>query len=288
MWPRRGRPHVLVAAALSGALLLPPDCGAQRIHDHTVPLQDAGAPKLHDDQSGPSAGGSFLASALLPGAGQYRLGAGRWVVYAGVEVWAWLSYVERLERSSRLEDRYRNLAWSVARRISSGSRREREFEYYEAMSQHRESGAFDADPSAAGLQPESDPSTYNGSVWELARAIFIPADTAEATPGETDAALAYYRENAIEPAFAWSWRGSPLEQQVFDQLIRRSDEMARASTTMLGIVLANHVISAIDALLTARLRDDGDAGRAPQVRFLPYLRHERSAGPALELVLPVF
>mgnify|MGYP006200225665 CR=1 FL=1 len=51
----------------------------------------------------PSAGGSFLASALLPGAGQYRLGAGRWVAYVGVETWAWLTWADARGEANELE-----------------------------------------------------------------------------------------------------------------------------------------------------------------------------------------
>lgn len=263
----------------------PASLAAQRL----VVLEPAGTGDAAAPASPASAGGAFLWSTLIPGAGQYRLGAGRWVAYAGVEAWAWLSYLERRDRAERLEGRYRDLAWSVARRIGSGERREREFEYYEAMSQYRESGAYDADPSAAGLQPEADSTTYNGSVWTLARAIFIPSggDTLGAAPSAEAAALAYYRDNAIEPAFSWSWRGNPLEHEVFAGLIRRSDEVARAATTALGIVLANHVVSAIDALVTARLQGDDARESRPSVRMMPYLPHAREAGPALQIVLPI-
>ena len=231
----------------------------------------------------------FVASALLPGAGQYRLGANRWVAYAGVEVWAWLSYLDRTRSADRLEDRYRDLAWSVARRIGSGPRRDREFEYYEAMSQFAESGAFDADPTLDGVQPETDSSTFNGSIWQLAQDIFLPADTIAPGPAEQEAAEAFYRENAIEPAFAWSWSGNPAQQQVFRDLIRRSDEVARDARTVLGIVLVNHLVSAVDALVSARLEGGGGEAPAqsrPRLRLLPYLPHARAAGPALHLSIP--
>lgn len=218
--------------------------------------------------------GAFLASALVPGAGQYRLGAGRWVAYLGVETWAWINWADSRAEADELGAEYRDLGWAVARRISVGERSEREFEYYEAMSQFVESGSFDADPGAPGLQPEEDAATFNGSVWALARAIFYPAGGDSLPPSDQEhaAAVAYYEGNAIEPRFSWSWGSNRLEQEHFRTLIRRSDEAARASTTLLGVILVNHVVSAIDAWITARLRA---AGREPPVR----LRNETMNGP---------
>lgn len=237
---------------------------------------------------GPSPAGAFLASALVPGAGQYRLDAGRWVAYFGVELWAWLTYIDARSEVSDLESQYRDLAWAVARRISVGARADREFEYYEAMSSVGESGSFDADPALAGVQPEEDTATFNGKVWLLARAIFLPAGRDSIPPSvqEQEAALDYYERNAIEPAFAWSWGGNQLEHEHFRTLIRRSDEAARAGTTILGVILVNHVVSAVDALITARLRG---AGHEPPLR----LRSETIGGPfgpssylVVEIALP--
>jgi hypothetical protein len=47
---------------------------------------------------------------------------------------------------------------------------------------------------------------------------------------------------------------------VYEDLIQQSDENLRNSTTILGVILANHVVSAVDALISARLRiPDPDA-----------------------------
>lgn len=233
----------------------------------------------------PSAAGAFLASALVPGSGQYRLGAGRWVAYLGVEAWAWINWMDTRGEADALGAEYRDLAWSVARRISVGRRSDREFEYYEAMSNYVESGSYDADPALGGLQPEEDVSTFNGSVWHLARAIFYSAggDTIPPSEQERAAALEYYERNAIEPPYAWSWGSNRLEHEHFRTLIRRSDEAARASTTILGVILVNHVVSAVDALLTARLRgDDGE----PPVRLRGQTLHG-PYGPASFLVLEI-
>lgn len=196
---------------------------------------------------------TLAASALLPGAGQYLEGRERWVPYVVLEVWGWLTYLDRRADGRGAERRYKDLAWSVARRISVGERRDTAFEYYEALEKYETSGAFDADPQVDGVQPESDPTTFNGNIWQLARSIFLPGG-ASVSPGspEYEVALGYYQRNAIPPSFAWAWGGSHLEQQVYSELIRESDDGYRSATLVLGAIVANHIVSAIDALVIAR------------------------------------
>ena len=277
---RRSRLVLLLAAA---SLLLVTPAGAQRIEK--IEPEDARVRHERDRRATPSVAGAFLASALVPGAGQYRLGAGRWVAYAGVEAWAWINWADSRAETEALGAEYRDLAWAVARRISVGNRSDREFEYYEAMSQYVESGSFDADPALMGIQPEEDTTTFNGGIWQLARAIFYPAggDSLPASEQERAAALEYYQENAIEPRYAWSWGSNRLEHEHFRTLIRQSDEAARAGTTILGVILVNHVVSAIDALITARAHS---AGREPPLRLRGETLRGR-AGPASFLVLEI-
>lgn len=214
-------------------------------------------------EEGPAPGAAFLASALVPGAGQWRLGDDRWLPYLLVEAWGWVTYLTNRAGAGRYRDDYRDLAWAVARRISVGERRDTVFEYYETLMHWQTSGAFDVDPRTAGIQPETDLSTYNGDVWRLARSLLIPGG-ASAPPGspEYQRALDYYLEHAIPDGYAWAWGPNGLEQQRFRELIRSSDEAARAATLRLGIVLANHVVSAVDALVLARVREGrgGDGG----------------------------
>ncbi|MGH7507648.1 MAG: hypothetical protein ACRELX_18495, partial [Longimicrobiales bacterium] len=198
------------------------------------------APRVRDA----TPGAAFLASAILPGAGQYLLDADRWVPYVALELWGWVSYIQRRNEAHDLEGRYRDLAWSVARRVSVGPRRDSVFEYYETMGHFSESGALDVDPGAAGIQPERDATTFNGDLWMLARALFIPGGL-PLPPDNPDyqRALAYYQTHAIPPSFSWAWGDSNLEQQVFAGLIRESDDAFRDATRMLGIILANHALS---------------------------------------------
>jgi hypothetical protein len=198
---------------------------------------------------------AFAASALLPGAGQYMLEADRWVPFLALEVWGWLSWLDRHRSANDLAQQYRDLAWAAGRRNSIGERRDSTFEYYEAMSHFLASGLFDFDQRAAGVQPELDASTFNGEQWRLAKSIFFtggvefPVGSAQYTN-----ALNLYLARAIPPSFAWAWGASNLELQTFRELIRKSDEAHRDATQILGAILVNHVVSAVDALVLARMR----------------------------------
>jgi hypothetical protein len=104
--------------------------------------------------------------------------------------------------------------------------------------------------------PEPDPGTYNGSVWLLARRTFWenPAVPPNPTSPEYQRALQFYQARAVGPGYLWSWRGASLEHDVFRQAIRRSDSAFRRAQSQIGLLLANHVISAVDALISSRLR----------------------------------
>ena len=221
---------------------------------------------------------AFFASAIVPGAGQFLQEEDRWVPYIVAETWAWVTYFTHRSRHRDFEQAYRDLAWAVARRVSVGARRDTVFEYYETLSDPRwqNSGAFDADPRTPGIQPEPDLSTFNGDVWRLARAINIPGGGTP-IPGRPEyvRAIQYYADHAIPPAYAWAWGPFGLEQQRFRELIRESDDAARAGTLRLGIILANHLVSAIDALIVARLRDDAGGDGALSVHLTSHI--DRSA-----------
>ena len=211
---------------------------------------------------------AFLASLAVPGAGQYMMGQSRWVPYVLVESFGWLRFGERRSRAGRLADRYRDLAWTAARQMSGGARRDTSFAYYELLTKAMRSGRYDADPAAGGIQPEEDLTTYNGEQWRLARALFVPLGS-PGTPGtmEYASALLYYEIHAIPDSYAFAW-ASAEDQAQFADLIEDSDDAYSASTIALGLILANHLTSSIDALITARLRRAGhdvrfESGIAP-------------------------
>ena len=216
----------------------------------------------------PTPGRAFLLSAVIPGAGQKRLGQHRWVAYVATEVWAWIQYSGRRREGMRLQERYRDLAWLVARRVSTGPRVDGNFEYYEAMTKYQASGAYDTNPDEGGLQPEEDPETFNGSIWALAREIFFlddPATPIDVNSDHYQDALRYYSSRAYAPNRAWNWSDNTLQQAEFSELIRLSDENLRRGTTMVGVIIANHILSSVDALVSSRLLQE--AGREPLIEL---------------------
>lgn len=200
-------------------------------------------------------GGAFAASLVLPGAGQAALGLRRWVVYGVLEAALWTVHLEAAADVRRLSTAYRDLSWEAAR-LPTGpdQRREGSWSYYETLGQYLTSGAYDRDPDTPGLQPEVDIGTYNGVVWELARGIFLPGGVADPSSPAYGDALDYYRDRAAGPDFLWNWSGRLDDLDRYNALIRDADAEARVRSTALGLVLANHIVSAVDALVVARLR----------------------------------
>jgi hypothetical protein len=190
----------------------------------------------------------------LPGAGQHALGQDRKWVYLALEVVGWAFWVERRASARDHRDRYRDFAWEQGR-IQTGARVDGDFDYYERLTKWLRSGAFDADPGSAGVQPEADPGTYNGSVWSLASDIYLPpGQSVPETDPAYQSALAYYQQRAYATALLWDWTGVPRGQQELARLISASDSRFGQATTILGAVIANHLVSAADAYLTARGR----------------------------------
>ena len=200
---------------------------------------------------------ALLYSGVLPGWGQRRLDRGRWWGFLAVEVVGWGLLFDRQRTGHDFRTRYRDLAWFVARRGTLGERMDGDFEYYEALGKYRASGAFDADPYMGGVQPETDTTTFNGAIWSLANEIFlVPGEQGPLGPGspEYEHAMEYYASRSIGPEFQWDWNGDEVSRAEYDRLIQRSDAALRQVTTVVGVILANHLAAAFDAFITARLR----------------------------------
>jgi hypothetical protein len=206
-----------------------------------------------------------LASLLLPGSGQLLAHQDRGAVYLAAEVYLVSRFLQLDHEATSEARRFQNLAFDVARRSYGPTRRDTIFEYYEQMERFPESGRYDADPGAA-FAPESDLRTYNGSVWLLARRTYwedpnVPPDPTSPTYWK---ALQFYQARAVGPNFQWSWHDHSLEHEVFRDYIKRSDNAFRRAQNQIGLLLANHVLSAVDALISARL--SAAAGRAAQIQ----------------------
>jgi hypothetical protein len=204
-------------------------------------------------------------SAVVPGWGQFDLGQTRGWAYLAVEAAVWTGW--GLSRHAGGEDRdaYRALAWREARG-GPEPRVDGDFDYYERLGRWTRSGAWDVDPGQDGVQPETDPASFNGDAWGLAVAIFDVGP--DAGPGDPayDAALDYYRERAYSDGFLWDWTGLEAAQAEYRSLIDQSDRHFRQATLILGGAFLNRLVSAADAYLTQV------AGRPASVRFLPLRR----------------
>lgn len=202
---------------------------------------------------------SVLASAIVPGTGQALLDQDRVVAYLAVEAYAWVRYAADVREGRRARTTYRNLASEVARRPFSTTRPIGDFEYYERMEKFTASGAFDAIPGG-DLDPEVDTTTANGAIWMLARQTYWTTPDAPRTPDEYQFALTFYRERAVPADYQWSWGNARLEYAEFRRTIRRSNNAYRTSLQDLGLVIANHALSTVDAFITIRLRRHAEAG----------------------------
>lgn len=195
-----------------------------------------------------------VGSLLLPGLGQAVLRQDRFVAYLALEAWSVLEFANQRMEARRQQDRYRALARDVARSLYGPSYPIGPWAYYEAMEKYLESGVFDRVPGG-DVDPEIDESTYNGDMWRIARETFW-TDPAVAPPVSSDRyryAVNFYLNRAIRPEFRWSWRGAQLEQDLYVRTIRRNNTAYRQARAALGTVIANHLLSAVDAFVTLRI-----------------------------------
>src|SRR5206468_3301910 len=82
------------------------------------------------------------ASLLLPGAGQFLAREERGAIYVAAEVYS-VARIIQLSRAGRREgERFRALAFTVARRGFSPTRRDTVFEYFETMQRFVASGQY--------------------------------------------------------------------------------------------------------------------------------------------------
>jgi hypothetical protein len=198
-----------------------------------------------------------ISSEIIAGSGELMAGEERGAVYLAVEIFLIVQFLATNGEGVSERDRYLDLAFSVARAPFAPARRDTTFEYFEQMERFIESGPFDSDPGPT-LVPPTDETTYNGSIWKLARETFLEdPGIPDTTSLEYQRALEFYSSRAIGPNFQWSWRDAGLELDLYQQSIQRSDDAFRSSTQYLGLLLANHLISAVDALASYRLSQNG-------------------------------
>jgi hypothetical protein len=204
-----------------------------------------------------------IASAVLPGSGQAVTRQTRAAGYLALELYTWVQYREARNDARRARSEYRRIAREEARKPCLGRCPDGDWDYYELLekTQYVSSGRFDAIPGGP-LDPETADSTYNGSIWNLARELYFGSRTM-VQPGDPAyrRALDYYRSRAYGPEFAWSWRDAQGQQGVYRQAVVQWNRGNRAASTALSVALANRVFSLVDAYVTLRVQ--GGAGTQP-------------------------
>lgn len=204
-----------------------------------------------------------VASLLLPGLGQAVLNQDRFVAYLAVEAWAVLEFANQKTEARRQQAVYRDLARDVARSLYGPTPPVGTWAYYESMEHFVESGVFDRLPGGE-VDPELDADTHNGAIWLLARQTFWtdPSAPPLASSDQYRHAINFYLDRAIRPEYRWSWRNAQLEQDLYVRTIRRSNTSYREARQVLGVIIANHLLSSVDAFVTLRVEGlSGGNGR---------------------------
>jgi hypothetical protein len=242
---------------------------------YRVPSVLAREPGLQEADPLSSAWWTPLASAVLPGSGQLVMRQRRGVPYLAAEAFLILQYFSVRDDAREFRNEYQRLA-EVARSFFTNQFPAGDFEYYERMEQFVESGGYDLDRNGT-FQPEVDTLTFNGFTWRLARRTYWEDPDVEPAR-DSDAylrAVEFYEERAVRDEFRWSWQNAQLEQDLFRQTIQRSNSAFRRTSQYLGVLIANHALSAIDAFVMLRLSRASGRGEyriEGQVPWAPFGR----------------
>ena len=130
-------------------------------------------------------------------------------------------------------------------------------EYYEDMIKWPSSGDFDNDPTISGVQPETDPRTYNGHQWEIAKinnysgtfgGLPVPVNEAE-----EQAAMQAYLEAVYPMEYNWDWTGLDSQYDEYHHWFYHSEDAYRKRSTFKTLLVANHLVSGIDMLIQWRI-----------------------------------
>lgn len=212
-----------------------------------------------------------VASLLVPGLGQALLRQDRFIAYVAMEAWGVLEFSNQRQEARRQQGQYQALAQNVARALYGPSWPLGTWAYYESMEHYLESGVFDRIPGG-DVDPENNEDTYNGAMWLLARTTYWsdPTVAPSVSSAEYRRAVNFYLDRAVRPEYRWSWRSAQLEQDLYVRTIRRSNTAFRQARMALGALLANHMLSSIDAFVT--LRVEGLEGGGSRIRAALPLR----------------
>lgn len=222
-----------LALALACAFGFPPAAGAQRA--------DALRSGVRHRIPAPLAP---VASAMVPGVGQFIQDRDRSVIYVAVEALAWWKYSKDSRERSRQVNAYKDLARRVARAHFSPNGADADWTYYEMMRDYLESGNFSR--SDLTLVPETDVTTFNGYTWH------VITGTVDTIANKAEA-LQLYAQRAYGPELQWSWRNGQLQWDLFKRTTEKRNDAARSAQRDLAVIALNHLLSMVDAFASFRL-----------------------------------
>lgn len=196
-----------------------------------------------------------IASAIIPGSGQALMHQKRSVLYLALEAAGLAYYVSQNREGNRDRREYRSISRNAARAQLSPNGPEGTWDYYERMEKYVASGSYDR-VSGGDVDPETDPDTFNGAMWLLARQTYWrdPDVTPSTQSVEYRSAISFYIARAVTPEFLWSWTNAPEAFQKYRSAIAGSNNAFRNAEQTLSLILANHFLSAIDAYASVRMQ----------------------------------
>jgi hypothetical protein len=238
--------------------------------------------------------------ALVPGLPQYLEGQWRGWAYFAAEGAAIAGMVFFNAQAHDRLDRYHEISRQARRNFVLGGLRNNPEEvteemsggfgeYYEDLTKWPSSGDYDNDPSLDGIQPETDTRTYNGHQWQIAKINNysgtnggIPvAQSAE----EESHALAAYREAVYPLQYNWDWTGLESSEALYHSVFNSAEDSYRRRNKFTAVLLANHIISAIDMLVMEKINQTrGMRNSGLSLELFPRA-YDSKDGPGLALSL---
>jgi len=217
----------------------------------------------------------ILFSALLPGSGQLYQGQDRGYLYIAAEAATIVGWVYFRNKGNDGKEEFIQYAWVYARENISTQNVRGDDAYYEHMARYVKSGEFDTDRNydlndPFTIDPTTESDSYNAGQWQIALITYgEPDNTGEyvlPTPADSLAALQYYATHAYQPTFYWDWTKNNTvddyraRQNHYLDLRDESNLAFQRATLSLVFLMANHVVSVVDAFLSSRITLPGDGG----------------------------
>ncbi|MEA1996286.1 MAG: hypothetical protein U9N45_01540 [Gemmatimonadota bacterium] len=205
---------------------------------------------------------------LVPGLTQYLDGHWRSYGYFAIEGASIAGLVYVNSKGSSNKDRYINMARAARDNFAYPGLRNNPDEvpdpslpgygeYYEDLLKWPSSGDFDNDPSVAGVQPETDQTTYNGHQWKIAQINnYTHSSGGMPTPAnevEVERAIQSYQQAVYPLEYNWDWTGMDRDNEEYHRLFDKSEDGFRRRSTFATILIANHLVSGMDALVMSKI-----------------------------------